>query len=264
MGDMAVCANSQIDPNTVLSGVPRSHRTPLITAFQNVVKNFREQRWEPAELNGGKLSEIVYSILHGHISGRFSPRPLKPQNFLDACRTLEQGDAAKFSRSVRIQIPRMLIALYEIRNNRGVGHVGGDIDPNHMDAIAVLSMSKWIVAELVRIFNATDSATATATVEGLLERTTPVVWQINGRYRVLDSSLSYKDQMLLLLYTAVGPVAERELVDWLEHSNPTVFRRDVLRKAHKARLIDYDGRMGRVGISPLGIRYVEENLPLDI
>jgi len=52
-----------------------------------------------------------------------------------------------------VLIPRLLPVLYEIRNNRGVGHVGGDVDPNHMDAEAVQAMASWVMAELVRIFH---------------------------------------------------------------------------------------------------------------
>jgi hypothetical protein len=47
---------------------------------------------------------------------------------------------------------------------------------------------------------------------------------------------------------------------FVEHSNASVFRRDVLRPAHKARLIEYDEGSGDVTISPLGIEHVEEVL----
>jgi hypothetical protein len=39
-----------------------------------------------------------------------------------------------------------------------------------------------------------------------------------------------------------------------------VFRRDVLRHAHRERLIEYDAKARTAQISPLGIAYVEENL----
>ena len=47
----------------------------------------------------------------------------------------------------------------------GVGHVGADVDPNHMDALCVLQMSKWVFAELVRIFHGTTTEEAEATVD---------------------------------------------------------------------------------------------------
>jgi hypothetical protein len=37
-------------------------------------------------------------------------------------------------RALRIQIPRCMLSVYEIRGNRGTGHAGVEIDPNHMDA----------------------------------------------------------------------------------------------------------------------------------
>lgn len=244
----------------VLAGIPNSLRSPLLNAYSEIVRNFRERRWEPAELNGGKLCEVIYSILRGLVDGAYPAAPAKPQNMVDACRQLEQADQSRFSRSVRIQIPRMLLALYEIRNNRGVGHAGGDVDPNHMDAAAVLGMSKWLLAELVRIFHSVDTETARATVDALVERTVPVVWDVAGVKRVLLPDLSFKDKALLLVYSNVGTVAEADLFRWSEHSNAAVFRRDVLTRAHKEKLIEYDRVARRIHLSPLGVAHAESLL----
>ncbi len=244
---------------TVFGALPASLRDELLGAFGEIVKNFRERRWEPAELNGGKLCEVVYSILRGHIDGKYPNRAKKPGNMVDACKKLEQ-DGASAPRSIQIQIPRMLVALYEIRNNRNVGHVGGDVDPNHMDAVCVLQISKWIVAELVRVLHNVDTDTATEIVDGLVGRETPLIWEVNGRKRVLDTGLKMKDKTFLLLHASAGPVSDSDLVAWLEHSNASVYRRDVLRSAHRARFVEYDEASGTVQLSPRGITYVEENL----
>jgi hypothetical protein len=102
----------------------------LMGAFATIVRNYREGRWEPSELNGGKLCEVVYSVLKGHVDGKMPTSPSKPRNTVDSAKDLEKADQNVFPRAVRVQIPRVLMALYEIRNNRGVGHVGGDVDPN--------------------------------------------------------------------------------------------------------------------------------------
>jgi hypothetical protein len=248
----------------ILSGVPEGLREPLLNAYAEIMRNYRERRWEPSELNGGKLCEVVYSILRGHVDGRMPSRPQKPRNMVDSCRALENADASRFPRSIRVQIPRMLVALYEIRNNRGVGHVGGDVDPNEMDSKVVVEMAKWIMAELVRAFHNLTTDEATEVVETIVERTIPVVWLVDGRRRVLQLGLSKKDEALLLLYSSSGGVSEAELLNWVEHSNPTVFRRDVLKKAHRERLIEYNAVTGTVRISPTGIAYVEKHLPLQI
>lgn len=252
-----------MNPLTALSGIPVGLRQPLLDAFTEIVRNFREGRWEPSELNGGKLCEVVYTILRGHVDGKMPSKPSKPKNMVDACRGLEGADEKAFPRSVRIQIPRMLIALYEIRNNRGVGHVGGDVDPNHMDAKVILETAKWIMSELVRVFHNLSTDEATAVVEVLVERTVPVVWTVRKRKRVLRTDLSMKDETLLLLYAGNGPVKDRDLFEWVEHSNAAAFRRDVLRRTHDERLIEYDEESGEVELSPAGVAYVEERLPLE-
>ena len=61
----------------VLSGLPPKLRAELLEAFNEIVRNYREGRWEPAELNGGKLSEVVYSIVRGLIDGGFPPSASK-------------------------------------------------------------------------------------------------------------------------------------------------------------------------------------------
>lgn len=244
---------------SALGAIPPTLRQELLRAFHQIVKNFRERRWEPAELNGGKLSEVVYSILKGYANGSYPAHASKPKNMVLACQSLET-EAATAPRSIRIQIPRMLIALYEIRNNRNVGHVGGDVEPNHMDAVCVLQMAKWIMAELVRVLHDVGIDEASEIVEGLVERDTPLIWEVGGRKRVLNHHLTMRDKTLLLLHATTPPVAESELVRWVEHSNASVYRRDILRKLHRERLVEYDAVTQTVQISPTGIADVEDRI----
>src|SRR3712207_4123890 len=119
--------------DVALSSIPEALRAPLVQQLEELLSEYRGGRWELVGLKAGKLCEIVYTILAGHTSGSYAAAPSKPSNMVAACQALEQAGAS-FSRSVRIQIPRVLIAVYELRNNRAIGHVGGDVDPNHMDA----------------------------------------------------------------------------------------------------------------------------------
>lgn len=245
-------------PALVLAGIPESLRQPLLGAFNSIIRNYRERRWEPAELNGGKLCEVIYSILIGHTTGKFPHKPIKPKNMVDACKALENVDSNKFSRSVRIQIPRMIIALYEIRNNRGVGHVGGDVEPNHMDALQVLEMSKWLMAELVRIFHGVKAEEAQVVIEGIIDRTHYTIWEVGGKKRDLNSKHSMKESTLILLYSNNKSLSLADLFKWIEHSNMSSYKKDVLKPLHKSRFIEFDESSGLIQISPLGIRYVEE------
>ncbi len=246
-------------PSNLFANLPASLAGELIESLSNIEINYRERRWEPSELNGGKLCEIAYTILHGYVSGAYPAQASKPVNMVDACRALEKAGRA-FPRSMRIQVPRMIIALYEIRNNRGVGHVGGDVNPNEMDATCVLQMSKWVVAELVRVLHGTSTETATDIVNALSNREIASIWKIDGKRRVLDSSLSAKKQTLLLLYGEPSGLSEAALVEAIEPSTAGNYRRDVLRPVHKDRLIEYDESAKTATISPLGSRFVEEKI----
>jgi len=249
-----------INSKTILPSIPKALRKPLIDEYNKILKNYRERRWEPTGLNGGKLAEITYSILKGHIEGTFPNKPQKPRNMVEACKNFENADSTRFRRSIRIQIPRILTALYDIRNNRSIGHVGDEVDPNHMDSVAVVYMSKWVLCELVRIFHETNLDEAQKLVESITIRESPLVWEVNGKRRVLNPELSKPHQTLLLLHSVTGNILEKELCEWVEHSNASVFRRDVLVKLHKKRLVEYNKLDGTVQISPSGIKFVEDNL----
>jgi hypothetical protein len=247
-------------PQGILGGLPAALRDELIEAFGKIITNFREERWEAAGLNAGKLCEVVYSIVRGHADGSFPARSTKPSNMVAACQRLEQE--TQLPRSLRIQVPRMLVALYEIRNNRGIGHVGGEVDPSHMDAVAVLYMSKWLLAELVRVFNKLDTASATDAVDALIERELQIVWTVGDKKRVLSPGLTMYDKTMLILYSEPGAVLESDLRAWVEAASASSYRRDVLRKAHKAKLLEYDEAERKIRLSPKGIRYVEDNISL--
>ena len=239
----------------VFGDLPEGLRSDILTAFSEVVKNYRERRWEPSELNGGKLCEAVYTAVLGLLDGQFADRASKPRDMVSACRALEQRSGG--SRSFKVQIPRMITALYEVRNNRGVGHAGGDVDPNHMDATAVLYMSKWLVAELVRALHNVPTHEATALVDVLVEREVPLVWSLGERKRVLRPRMSLKEKTLLLLLGEPEPVHEADLMRWLEHRDVAVLRRDVLRPLHNAVKVDYDRAARTVVLLPPGVAAAE-------
>src|SRR5437764_12257932 len=175
-------------PSSLLPSIPTALRTALVEALSEICRNYAERRWEPSELNGGKLCEVVCCIVQGALSGAYPNSPTKPANMLIACQALERlpASASRLSdRSLRILIPRLLVFLYEIRNNRGVGHVGGDVDPNFMDALMSLSACNWIMAELVRVFHNLSIEDAQQLVDALAERRIPLVWQRGAMKRVL-------------------------------------------------------------------------------
>lgn len=213
-----------------------------------------ERRWSPSELSGGKLCEIVYTILDGFAKANYASSPAKPKDFPTACRALEQH--GHVPRSFQILVPRMLPALYEVRNNRGVGHAGGDVDPNHMDAQVVLAMCNWVMAELVRVFHSVTVDQAQKVVDTLAERRIPMVWKDDDIRRVLNPKVKMPDQILVLLASAAGKVTVAELQQWVEQSDKAYFLR-TLRALHKKRYVELSSDQQQIQVLPPGATHVE-------
>jgi len=238
---------------TALSAIPEGLRKPLLEEFNKIIDSFMERRWTSAELSAGRFCEIVYTVLDGHSRGAYGAVPSKPPNFVEACRRLENN--ANVPRSFQILIPRLLPALYEIRNNRNVGHVGGDVDPDLMDSSAVVSMASWILAELVRVFHDVTTEEAQKVVDNLAERRLPVVWKSGEIRRVLNPSLALKDKILLLLGSAVGKISVEQLFAWTGYKKKAYFLR-LIRQLHDERFIEFYEQAGNVELLPPGVDYV--------
>jgi hypothetical protein len=242
-----------ISIDIALKEIPKSHRSQLINEYNTIVQNYFEEKWLPSELSGGRFSEIVYCILNGIGTGNYSTTPTKPRNMESACKSLESN--TNLCRSFRILIPRILPVLYEIRNNRNVGHIDGDIDSNEMDSFAVLTLSNWIIAEMIRIFNGISSNEAKKLVTSITERKIPIIWSDNTVKRVLSNQIKMQDEILLLLASNNSKVKFDELVLWCEAKNITYFRKN-LKKLHTSRLIEYKEKEGIIILLPPGNNYV--------
>ena len=245
-----------VSPALILANIPDGLRNPLIDEYNSIVQNYMEHKWSPSELSGGKFCEIVYTILNGY-PNNYPSSPSKPNNFVDACKRLENKSGVP--RSFQILIPRLLRALYEIRNNRGVGHTGGDVDPNHMDAVAILSISNWIMGELLRVYQNIDVEEAQVLVDFVTERRIPIVWQSEDIRRVLHPDLPIPDQILLLVASSASKVTFNELLKWLDYSNKQYFKK-ILQKLHKDRFIEYNQSKNEIEILPPGSAYVEKKI----
>lgn len=233
----------------LLTGIPKGLREELLCEFDSIVQNFLSQKWRPSELSGGRLSEVVYTIVHGHLSGRYLARSKKPRNMVEDCKALEQFNSS--ARSMRILIPRLLPALYEIRNNRNVGHVGGDLDPNLMDSSLVLNMASWIMCELIRVYHGVTIHEAQKAVTLLSELRIPIIWTDGNVRRVLDTGANLQDQVLLLLLSCNGSADHESLRSWTECKNKGYFK-NLMKKMHKLRLVEFDQLTGLIQLLPPG------------
>jgi hypothetical protein len=239
---------------SVLVAIPSGLREPLLAEYSSIVSHYLERKWQPSELSGGLFSEIVFSILDGYGKGNYPAKPAKPKDFVAACKALEQH--VKSPRSFRILIPRVLVAIYEVRNNRNVGHVGGDVDPNEMDASLVLNSTTWVMAELIRVMHQLSVKDAQQIVNVLVERKTPLVWESGNIKRILVPKLKFPQQVLILLAVSKGGVKFGDLQRWLEQEN-TAYLKKIIQTLHDDRFLEWNQTDDYILLLPPGAIAVE-------
>lgn len=241
-------------------GIFPSELNIKLNSYYNELKiNYVLGKHEPSELNAAKFCEIISRILEWHTNPDSSYTPLSDniRNFEDSTRKFE--NLSQFPDSIRFHIPKLISTLYKFRNKRGVTHVSGDVNPNKMDSTFIVSACDWVMAELVRLFHDVSLIEAQSIVDSLVEKKYPVIWEIGEVKRYLRTDLTYKQKTLALLYSEQNKsVNEDNLFKWVEHSNKSVFRRDVLRQLHKDRKIEYNSETKIIAISPKGIKEVED------
>lgn len=260
---MASTNTRKVSPllDQALAGIPKKFRERLINAYVDLKRNCAESRFDVAGLSCGKLCEVTIRFLQDRITGNSTPFGTKIGNFADECRRLITAPSAGTTESERVLIPRALVFLYTLRNKRGIGHVGGDVDANSIDAAVMSRSADWIICELLRVHHGLSLEEAQSLVDGLSVRELPIVWEVAGKKRVLRDDLSAKEKTLLLLYSSEeSTVMLEDLIAWIEYSNPRVFKSAVLKPLHTSRMVEWDRESETVVLSPKGAKLVEDSV----
>lgn len=254
-------SRSKASLDDALANVPAKFRPKVVKTFLDVKKNMAEGKDESAGLAAGKFCEVVLRLLQNEILGSFMPFNQSIGNFADECRKLITSPNNKVAESLRVVMPRGLVFIYTLRNKRGVGHIGGDVDANRIDSMTSGRVCDWIICELIRVYHKLSLEEAQDVVDSLAQRNIPDIWSVGGKKRILRKGLRFKDQVLLICYSDPdNSIFAEDIFSWVEYSDLAVFKSKVLAPLHKERLIEYDRESELVTISPLGIKDVEERI----
>lgn len=245
-----------------LSGIEEEFKAKIIDTFIEVkkryVKSFFNDEHDTVGLSSGKFCEIVFRFLEKEILGRFTPFDKHISNFPAELNKLSQASASSGNESLRIIIPRALVFIYTLRNKRGIGHVGGEIEANSIDIGAIVKSIDWVVCELVRLYHNLSLDEAQNVVDSLNMKIIPEIWNIDGNKRVIKEGFSYPQKVLLLLYSQTTNTSTlKELFEWCEYSTLSNFKARVIVPLHKEKLIEFNSVTKDVHISPSGIAQAE-------
>ncbi|NGP90257.1 hypothetical protein [Fodinibius halophilus] len=226
----------------------------LVSSFLEIEENFVIKKWKPSELNAGHFVEAVRRIIELELFGKYTPFNNKLPHFNDS--ELQRYERQKGHESFRMLIPRILKAIYNIRNKRGVGHIS-DISPNEMDATLILYNVKWVLAEIIRLNSNLKPEETQQIINKIVERDIQLLWKDGEVKRILNPNILAKDKVLVLLYDE-SPMPAEKIRGIIEYKNSYNFKK-ILKGLHSDRLIEFDDD-NICKISPTGITEAEKIL----
>jgi len=247
--------------DAALTNVPADFRNRIIKNYLELKSRHAQNMHDAAGLSAGKFCESVVRLLQHELKEPVTPFGKRILNLTNECDSFAQVPKTVGNDSLRIVIPRALALLYTLRNKRGIGHVGGDIDANAIDGTTIARVADWVVCELIRLFHTMSLEEADAFVTSVASRDIPDVWEVAGKKRVLRADLDFKEKTLLLLYSSTeSAVLAEDLFAWSKYSNFNVYKARVLRPLDNENLIEYDRETESAILSPLGVKRVEEQI----
>lgn len=248
----------QADLERALGGIPAAYRRRLANAHTKMKAAHRAHEYDACGVQAGKMCETMIRYLQHELTGSATPFGTTLPNFSDLCQSMEKTPKTAGPDELRVLMPRALNFVYTMRNKRGMGHEGEEVDPHEADASAVVTLANWCVAELIRVTSTLPMEDAQRIVDALAERDLPVVWSGAGRKRVLDPKMTRRDQVLTLLYSEPDEATPIEdLCSWVEAPRIDHFRTRVIQPMHKDRLVEYDRDSETVLLLPPGVSAAE-------
>jgi hypothetical protein len=225
--------------------------TNILDSYAGIERNYARGKWKVSELDAGHFVESVRRLIELELFRSYTPFTNPLPNFSD--NEMKRYEGAAGDESFRLLIPRVLKAVYTLRNKRGVGHITG-ISPNRMDATFILHSVKWVLAELVRLSSGLSIAETQELCDQISERQIAILWKDGMTTRILTPDMKTRDQILVLLYDR-SPQGQQGLQATIGYLNVTNFRK-ILKRLDKENLIAYELGKGWK-ISPTGTKEAE-------
>lgn len=226
----------------------------LLQSFIDIEKNYRLENWKTSELDSGHFVEIVRRIIENELFGTYTPIDQSLSSFHQG--ELNRYESSSGDESFRMIIPRVLYAIYCVRNKRGVGHVSS-ISPNKMDATYIINSVKWTLAELIRIAGQSQPAESIKIIDQIIDRHVDIIWEDGTTFMILDPKMAANDKALLTLYKSDN-LSIDELRKKVGYKNKTNFKK-IIERLEKDCLIAVS-EVNTCKLSPLGSKKVEEEI----
>ncbi len=251
--------------NHLVSHFPTVLVDDVIDNYLEVKEKFYLREYRETSLYGGRYAEDLIRILQHITTGNFTPLGTSLGGFHNIVVRLNGLPNGSYHDSIRLYIPKALDILYDIRNNRNVGHPSGDIDENYSDAVLSLSLSSWTLVELLRLYYVGDINQAQQLVNELVRIRVPLIQDFDGYLRVLDPKLPLRKKIIgLLLHRSAEGISKSDLCSYLKHNHPPNNVGRSLTSLVRSALVHFDEVAKLYYITDAGTTWAENNIKFDL
>jgi len=169
---------------------------------------FALKKWQHTELDGGRFAEVAARLVYGVDSGKFNlnKRVDACLSYIENNNVLHSFPDAKSSH----QLALIIRSIYKLRSQRGAVHVSPTYTANEIDSRLVVEGTRWILAELVRVFVTSDQVALVEFVEELSRFPQPLIRSFGNVPLLQSVGFSVEEEILIhLLHEASGMTTPR-------------------------------------------------------
>jgi hypothetical protein len=243
------------------SRIPSEILNNLIDEYQTIKRRFALRQYQPTELSGGRFGECVVRLIEHLQHGVYTPFGSHIQNSTSILNSISNN--TMYPETIRHFIPKLTRIMLDVRNRRDVAHVGGEVSPNYSDSLFVCHSADWMLTELLRAFYSCSVEEAKRMVAAINQVRVPIVAEVDGFVRIQNTKLDASEKTLVVLYYKLpAKVRDLDIARWIEYTNTSRYKNEILAKLHGSALIHYDKAL--CTLLPKGVAHVEKNIPLDL
>lgn len=254
--------NKRIDAllNDICPPVDKVLAESLLHEFLDIERRYILGDWEPTALNGGQFAEIASRIIY-HIDSNNINRKKSVNDCLTYIEDITNSNPHSFpQRRTALHICRVIRTIYKFRSQRGAIHIDPDYTANELDSALIISLGRWLMSEILRIFWSGKSEEVSQIIREIVRYEVPAIINIDERQLVLHTGCSVEEEVLLLLHNAGETGLSRTNIG---KSIPKPAQRisDALKSlisANKREIVQMDNKM--YVLTPNGTRRIHNEL----
>jgi hypothetical protein len=231
----------------------------LVDSYLEMQRRRYSGDWKPSELDGGHFCEAVARAFYELDTGMTTT--LSVGAICDQLKKVNPPPVHYLQQKDREHFCRILQAIYNFRNDRGIAHISvtDGHDANQMDAALIVGTVKWLFGEFLRLAQKLDRNEVVALIESIIQLEHPLIHELDGEPQVMHTGLLIGEEILFLLqHSPQGRATKDQLRKWIPKSTLSSISMAVLRltDVRQVRLT----ADGEIAITPAGQKRVSQDI----